>query len=294
MKKYLLHKIKKRILKHHIKREGERILLWNQKCPLAYGLNKQARDPKIILSMTSFPKRFPTLHVCLKSLLNQSVKADKIIVWLGPDVQETDITKEMRSLEQYGVEYVFVPLNLRPHKKYYYAMQQYPEAIIITVDDDVVYEEDTVQSLLQTHRKYPRAVCARRVHYMAVKDQRILPYNDWKQECRDIKRPSFRLIPTGVGGVLYPPHLLYQDIFDLEKIQALCLNADDIWLKWMGLLAGVPVVWTPCLMTLPPVIDSTQEIALFKYNVNQSSNDEYISRLMEAYPEVIHLLINNE
>ncbi len=287
MKKYLLHKLKKRILRPQIKRRGEQILRWNQETPLAYGLNTQERDTKIVLSLTSFPKRFATLHICLKSLLDQTVKADKIIVWLGPDVQESDITEEMRSLEQYGVEYVFVPLDLKPHKKYYYAMQKYSDAVIITVDDDVVYEADTVETLMETHRKYPRAVCARRVHYITMEDQQILPYNEWKLECRDVKTPSFRLIPTGVGGVLYPPHLLYQDIFDIEKIQALCLNADDIWLKWMELLADVPVVWTPCLMTLPPMIASAQEVALFKSNVNQNLNDECISRLLNAYPEVM-------
>ena len=51
--------------------------------------------------------------------------------------------------------------------------------------------------------------------------------------------------------------------------------------------ADVPVVWTPCLMTLPPMIASAQEVALFKSNVNQNLNDECISRLLKAYPEVM-------
>ena len=291
MKKFFLHKIHKRLLKGSVKKERERILQWNESSPLVYGLNRVPRSPQVIVSMTSFTKRFTTIHICLKSLLNQSVKADKIIVWLGPDVQKYDITKEMLALEEYGVEYKFVSLDLKPHKKYYYAMQQYPDAIIITVDDDVVYAKDTLESLLKTHQKYPKAVCARRVHYMAIKNGVILPYNDWKQECRDVKKPSYRLIPTGVGGVLYPPHLLDPQVFDLDKMQLLCLNADDIWLKWMELLKHVPVVWTPCLLPLPPVIDSAQEIALCKQNVNKRFNDEYISRMMREYPEVISLLI---
>ena len=294
MKKYIFHKLYKRLLNISIKREQDRIHNWNDNSTLSYGLNRSPRETKVIVSMTSFAKRLSEIHICLKSLINQSVKADRLIVWLGPDVRETDITEEMHLLEQYGVEYVFVPLDLKPHKKYYYAMQQYPDAIIITVDDDVVYADDTIESLLKTHQKYPKAVCARRVHYMAVKDNCILPYNEWKQDCRDVKKTSYRLMPTGVGGVLYPPRLLSSEVLNLENIQSLCLNADDIWLKWMELLNHIPVVWTPCLMTLPLVIDSAQEIALFKSNVNQNFNDECISKLLEVYPEVIHILIKNK
>lgn len=50
------------------------------------------------------------------------------------------------------------------------------------------------------------------------------------------------LLATGVGGILYPPHCMDNRLFDIEKIQQLCLYGDDIWLKAMQLLSGTPVV----------------------------------------------------
>lgn len=290
MKKYFFHKLKKKLLVKKIEIEQQKILNWNENSQLNYGLNRIPRNQQIIVSMTTFSKRLSTIHICLKSLINQSVKADKIIVWLGPDVKKSELTDEMKELVKYGVTYEFVPLDLKPHKKYYYAMKNYPDAIIITVDDDSVYAEDTIESLLTTHEKYPNAVCARRVHYISVEKDKILPYTSWKLDCRDLKKPSYRLIPTGVGGVLYPPQLLSPNVLDVDKLQQLSLMTDDIWLKWMELLNRVPVVWAPCIATQPPVIQSAQEVALYKNNVSKNKNDECINNMMKEYPEVLDLL----
>ena len=64
--------------------------------PYAYGLNRKQRDIRIIVSMTSYPKRFKTIIMPLKSLLLQSVKPDRIIVWLGSDSSEEMLTQEMK------------------------------------------------------------------------------------------------------------------------------------------------------------------------------------------------------
>ena len=60
----------------------------------------------------------------------EQFKPDRIIVWLGSDTKESDLTKGMLSLKEYGVEYRFdKELNLKPHKKYIYAIQEFPDDI---------------------------------------------------------------------------------------------------------------------------------------------------------------------
>ena len=41
------------------------------------------RSRELIVSLTSYPKRFSTLHLTLKSLLTQSVRPDRVILWLA-------------------------------------------------------------------------------------------------------------------------------------------------------------------------------------------------------------------
>lgn len=46
------------------------------------GVEEPSRQQKIIVSLTSYPKRFRYLHLTVKSLLLQTVKPDKIICTL--------------------------------------------------------------------------------------------------------------------------------------------------------------------------------------------------------------------
>lgn len=261
-----------------------------QKAPLQYGLNhNEVRNEKVIVSLTSYPDRFDNIYLCLKSLLLQDYKPDRIVVWLGSDTRQSDMTQEMLSLEEFGVEYRFdTTLNLRPHKKYFYAIQEFPDDIVITVDDDSVYPANTISSLIRSYQSHPLAVSARRVHLMTYDKQgNLLPYSDWKYEYRKLKEESKSLLAVGVGGILYPPHTFDDRAFDIERIQALCLGADDIWLKYMEILRGINVVWVPSFFPHPPAL--TSKASLGQSNVGAGKNDEYLARMSEAYEISLNL-----
>ena len=251
---------------------------------ISYGLNRtEKRGKRIIVSLTSYPARLKNLHLCLKSLLLQTVKPDKIIVWFGSDTKNVDLTQELLELEQYGLEYRFDENNnIKPHKKYYYAMQEFPDDIIITVDDDAVYPRKTVESLMESYKRHPNAVSARRVHKIVFgNDGQVAPYETWGKEYRKEKKESTLLMAVGVGGVLYPPHCLDDRAFDINKIQELCIGADDIWLKCMETLKGTKVVWVPCFFAHPPALGITD--SLWQGNVGEDRNDFYFRRVFAYY-----------
>lgn len=254
-----------------------------KKASLSKGINdKDVRTMKIIVSMTSYPKRFENIYWCLKSLLLQSVKPDRIILWLGSDTKESDLTDRMMSLTEYGVEYRFdTERDLKPHKKYFYAVQEFPEDIVITVDDDVVYPHNFIRSLINKHNEYPDAVCARRVHKIASERGQLKPYDTWEQECTSVKKPSKSLVAIGVGGILYPPHCLDKTVTNVELINELSLCADDLWLKTMEILKSTKVVWVPCFFVHPPALEIEQ--SLWQGNVDENRNDVTIKRLVKYF-----------
>ena len=252
--------------------------------PNRYALNRQGRKTRIIVSLTSYPGRFAHIHTALKSMMLQTIKPDRIIVWLDGDVEREQLTPKMVELEQYGIEYRAMPGDLKPHKKYIHAMQEFPEDIIITVDDDLIYAKDVIETLLKTHERYPKAVCARRVHKITKNaDGTIAPYNDWIGEYCGCDTPSHTLVATGVGGVLYPPHCLYEKAFDERLIIELSLKADDIWLKFMELLNGTYVVWASCKIPMPDLIEKEQATSLKSENVTQNKNDVYFANLQKYF-----------
>ena len=42
----------------------------------------------LIISLTSFPARYDTLHLTLKSLMGQSVRPDRVILWLAEEATQ--------------------------------------------------------------------------------------------------------------------------------------------------------------------------------------------------------------
>ncbi|NQQ32727.1 glycosyltransferase family 2 protein [Streptococcus suis] len=259
-----------------------RIYVQNKKLSIGTN-NSEERNQRIIASLTSYPARIDILSVTIKSILLQSMKADKVILWLGSDSQNVELPESIIELKKYGLEIRFVEDNIMPHKKYFYAMQEFPSDIIITFDDDVIYSPFTISSLVKTHRAFPKCVCARRAHRIILEDGDMIPYSKWEFNCTSVTKPSHLLFATGVGGVLYPPKSLYKDALDISRVKNECLRADDVWLKIMETLADTKVVWTKCLLIVPPDVKENQTLGLAQGNVNRNQNDIYMTNLEEKY-----------
>lgn len=249
-------------------------------CDEAYlSLNNDKRDEKVIVSLTSFPARFSKLDLVIKSILLQSEKPDKVILWLGSDSSDAVIPKELERLCEYGLEIIRKREDLRSHKKYYYAMKSFPNDVIITIDDDVIYDKNLIRDLLQKHKEYPNAVVAKRVHRIKYcEDGTIDEYLKWDLQCENEVIPSMDLMATGVGGVLYPPKCMDDQVFNKDDMMKYCPKADDIWLKFMEMKKGTPVVYSPGGIT-PIEINGTQRVKLSDSNVVNHGNDSCIKQM---------------
>lgn len=260
--------------------------------PAKYGITKKPNQIPVVVSLTSYPKRFSTLHICLKSLLNQTTKPDHIILYLTSDTDKKQIPQKVLDLQKKGLEIKCICEDLKPHKKYFYAMREYRDAAIITVDDDVIYPRDTVESLIKNFEKYPHCISARRVHRITHDvNNHVLSYNLWKFECSAIKTPSFDLMAIGVGGVLYPPHILNvgKKYFDEKNIRKNALNADDVWLKFCEMEENIPVSAVSCKRQHPYKINdpALAETGLENENRLQCHNDIYIKNCEQFFSKKI-------
>lgn len=239
---------------------------------------------RIIVSLTSFPARLDTLDICIKSLFAQSVKPDKIVLYLGTECDDVPLPERLTELEQYGLEIKKGYADIRPHKKYLFAMQEYPEDIIITVDDDLMYDRNMIKSLLESYKRNPNAVSARRVHRITSSGGDLEPYDKFDKCWTSMTEPSHILLSTNGAGTLFPPHILPEEAFDIDTIKKLCLDADDIWIKFMLIKKGVPVVWVKSHQSMPPEIPGTQKIALYYANTDkENSNNDRCIQAMEDY-----------
>ena len=77
---------------------------------------------ELIVSLTSYPRRFPILKFTIRSLLNQTVRPDRVILWLAED-DVTYLPSAVRRLA--GLEVRTCP-DLRSFKKLIPALEQFP------------------------------------------------------------------------------------------------------------------------------------------------------------------------
>lgn len=255
--------------------------------PFKSKLNARTIDKnrELIVSLTTFPLRIKKVWMVVETILRQKVKPDKIVLWLyaGEFDGHQSLPRKLLRLEKQGLEIRFCDENLMPHKKYYYTMLEYPDANVITVDDDIFYPPDFIIKLLKYHHSYPEAIICTIGRKIKIVDNKIYPYKEWEHIKFD-STPLFQTIPIGAGGVLFPARSLPPECFDREKITNNALMNSDLWLKIMSLKAETRVV---CIAGeykkwFIPLL-YRNDIKLMETNIGKGRNDRVLKKLMELY-----------
>lgn len=250
--------------------------------------------PKLIVSFTSFPARIDTIYKTLSSIYQQTKLPDKVILWLAipqfPKLDE-ELPESLLAYKKLGLDIRWVDEDIRPHKKYYYAMQEFPDDLIVTIDDDLTYDPYMLETLFTSYLHFPHAVSSVRSHLMLQEaDGQVASYAKWVKEFSGVvATPSMQLFSTSGAGTLYPPRCMDTEVFNLERIKSLSLNADDLWLKVMQLRKGTPTVLVRENEKLR-VVEGTQEHALQNTNVYQDANDTQLKKILDIYdPDGMYL-----
>lgn len=238
-------------------------------------------NSEIVVSLTSFPARINLVHLSIKSILNQTYKPKKVVLWLSAEQfpnQEKKLPESLLELKECGLEIEFCE-DIKPHTKYFYAFKKYPKDLIVTVDDDIFYPRDVLEKLFVLSQKKSGCIIANRVREVSFEENRVKPYRDWKINGGYNSEPTKKLLPTGVGGVLYKPSFFSDSLFNTDIIRKICLNADDIWLRANSLKNGVSVVFTNYYFYPFIEIPNSQGANLHTANVFLQDNDKQIQEV---------------
>ena len=193
----------------------------------------------IVVSLTSTRSRIKNILPTLYSLAAQKRKPDLIVLWLGKG--EYYPKRILSGIREMGILIKYRE-DLGPNTKYYYAFREYGKDVVITADDDIIYNKYMTEELFRAYLQYPDAVIARRVHKIRFdRERHPVRYKDWIWEYRDSFTPAHDLFATGTGGVLYPPGVSGLKCWESRDFLRVCPKADDIWLKFNELSSGIGV-----------------------------------------------------
>lgn len=251
------------------------------------------RGPEVIVSLTSFPAAIQYAIPTVKSLLRGDVLPDRLVLYVTmSQFGDEGLPRELLDLERENeiFEIRNYDRDIRSYRKLIPALKDFPEAVIVTVDDDTCYHPDMLASLLRLHRQYPD-------HVLAHRAKRILPdrpYKKWPKLrwyhfLRESIKKSARIIQTGVGGVLYPPHMLKEDMLDERLFTVLAPTTDDIWF-WAAAVANgrtvIPVPFGP--HNKPKGVGKPKELSLKNVNFKSGAdrNDKAFHAILDRFPDV--------
>ena len=260
------------------------------------GVTEEKRNPRLIISLTSYKERLKDIDFTLYSLLNQNLKPDKIVLWLDKEIfNEKNLPKTVSKFIKNGLEIKFCE-DVKSYTKLIPALKEFPDSIVVTADDDIYYKKDWLEKLYNSYLKNPNDIHCHRAHRVSIdKDGNIVPYENWQKNLSGADVSALNFL-TGVGGVLYPPNCFDNTVFDMESALALSPTADDVWFWLMAIKNNkkIRVVKnndsTIFATNIFRQLGITKEKTLYSVN-KQGKNDEQIKAVLAKFHEIKEKLV---
>ena len=238
------------------------------------------------------------IHFALYSLLNQTLKPDEIILWLGEKEfphKEGDLPQSVLSLKNNGLTIKWCK-DIGPYTKLIPALKEYSDDIIVTADDDIYYPRKFLELLYGAYLKEPQYIHCHRVHKITFdKNKNIQKYSKWIRQASNIE-PSLCNFLTGAGGVLYPPDSLYKDVLNEELFLKLSPTADDIWFWAMAVLNNTRInviknnIAVLHFTNIERELGLNGEKTLYRKNDIGGANDKQLKNIFNHYPNLQNTL----
>lgn len=201
---------------------------------------------KIILSCTTTYERRNIFYYSIQSLLKQSIKPDLFLVNLSKDsyLQDSGFSDVPAWLKDERVTINWVK-NTGPYRKLLPCLDHAGEDdLIITVDDDVLYDQDWLEKLFELSKKNPDSIVCSRAKKMTKNIfGRWKNYGHWDQITRRSK--GMMILPTSGAGAVYKKKLLDSNFLTDIKFLEIAPTTDDLWFREASRRKETPVAVFP-------------------------------------------------
>lgn len=241
-------------------------------------------NSKLIVSLTTFPARIDRIWIVVESILRQTTRPEKILLFLSSEQFKkgfSDLPRNLKNMQKRGLEIIFCNEDLKSHKKYYYAFKKFPNYNIITIDDDFIYPSWLISDLTKLNKHYPDFICCNRAVKIMENNGILLPYEKWPLIINE-KVNSSNIFFTSGGGTLFPPNSFNEEIFNKLIFMKHCKNADDIWLNFMARYNYTKIIKTESQYKDLPIIN-LNDVKLSTTNLYQNFNDKQLNSLRKYY-----------
>jgi hypothetical protein len=252
-----------------------------------YALNGCIKsEGRIIVSLTSFPARIGRIWLVVETILRQTQKPDKIILWLSKEQFHSfdSLPKRLMKQRDRGLEIRIMKGDICSHKKYYYTLQEFPNDYLLTVDDDIFYRSTMVEDMFNRSQSCSMSVISQYSRKMIWTEDKITSYSLWPIIEEETSPNLFSFFGSG-GGTLFPPLAMDSDVLNLKLLVSLTPTADDVWLNAMCRLKRTTTTKTSYYTNRLPVLFFSGG-SLESINNRMNQNDVQILAVREHYIKI--------
>lgn len=187
-----------------------------------------SREERIVVSLTTIPSRAAHLAPVLRSLLDQTEPADRIVLALPRQSLKGQPYPPPEALDlPPGVD-VLACEDIGPATKLVPVLRAEPDALIVVVDDDVIYPEGFIAALLGAHRRDRTAA-------IGLRGVALCPGTRFADLDHVMATGITETKPVdvlfGTWGYLLPVGALLSDIGDFTDAPPGMRFVDDVWIS---------------------------------------------------------------
>ncbi len=189
---------------------------------------------------------------CWATLARQRMQPDRFLLYLSEAEFASEVQEVRAQLRQWGDDErldIRLVEDIGSYKKLIPAMEEVvTDALIVTVDDDVLYHPEFLSRLRAASCAYPsHIVCGHGRHIRRNFFGRYLNYRLWPALPRQAE--GIDVLPVGVGGVAYRSSLLDLEFLLDRSFLRFAPRADDFWFKLAAVKRGTSTFCDPGIFT---------------------------------------------
>ena len=271
-------------------------------------------DEKIIVSLTTIDSRLDLIINVIKSILTQSYLPDIIHIFYSCEPLfydngisddtinklkaelENDIKNQIKNQSEYQsikTEILFTNTeNIGSYRKLIPALKIYNNNnIIITIDDDILFEPDFIKKYIEAYNKYK---CIIYSVGKTIDLKNINNNNKKKKLIYNTKSfiPISHIIPEGCGGILYHTDMFDTNFINLnfKEFPELILKNDDVFFRLYTFKKNIKVFNIEIHRS--SLIDFTKHKSLYINYNNKINPINAIDEINTFYNENINHICN--
>ena len=248
--------------------------------------NNERKEPKLIVSLASYPKRFEYCKRTLDSILHQTIidMAEYIYINIDDNISDEDKAK-YESLKKYSskIRIRVCPAKWKSANKLIWTYKEHHNDVIICFDDDKNYPLTSMERLYVEWMRHPDCIVAEEVNPYTMDSTGIKYIDDV-----DIKLKQRDFAKYLSNNCLFPPNCFSDLLFDYEKFNYVTSgNHDELWFWIVSTLNGVRVIgldWTYACF-VDGIWMEGGDSDLYKINSDNEVKDGYYRKMNELFGE---------